>query len=67
MTVSLLDAVSSLLRDRKRSITYENITAATGVGTPKLSRLARGKARGMPTEDVQAVYEFLADKPLIGD
>lgn len=66
---SLYAHTRALLRDRPRTLTLRQVADATGVTVDWLAMILRDNnlERDPSANRVQAVYEFLAGKPLIND
>lgn len=71
-SVSLNDRTLELLRNRPRTMTYSVIAEAMKETCPQITvswllQYAHGRYTFPPIERVQALYEFLAGKPLLSE
>lgn len=72
MSISLLDAVEQLIRNRPASLTYAMVADAVNeydsnadCSAEDIKRIVVKRAEGMKVRKLQAIYETLAGKPLI--
>lgn len=71
-SVKLTDKTLELLRNRPRTMTYATIAEAMKETCPQITaswlhQYVNGRHRFPHTDRIQALYEFLAGKPLLSE